>query len=394
MLNKSPQIAVFSLAYYPFEGGAEIATREVIKRQKGLNFTVFTYRFDRQWLSSEFKDNTEIIRIGKGRIGSKRYGRLWDKIFYIFRAWQEAEKLHSKKRFELVWAIMASYGAIAALIFKLRHPQVPFLLTIQEGDSEKHLLFGKFGLVGFGGKQAIRKADYIQVISNYLKDFAKKRGANCPVEVISNGVDLELFSVKYKESELKAARNNLGLKDDYVIITTSRLVYKNGIDILIRAAAELKEKRPNLKVLILGDGPKLKSYKSLVKSYKLENNVLFLGQIPHRDLPLYLKLADIFVRASRSEGLGSSFLEAMAAGLPVIGTPVGGIVDFLKDGQTGLYTKVEDPKDLAEKIHNLLVNVELRKKIIENGRLLVWEVYSWDRVAKLFRNIFDKLINT
>jgi len=392
IVNKS-NIAVFSLAYAPFEGGAEIAAREVIKRQKGLNFTIFTYKFDSRWLSKEKQENVEIVRFGKGSNGGKRYGRTWNKIFYIFRAWREAERLHQQKRFQAIWAIMASYGGIAALFFKLNHPKIPFLLTIQEGDSEKHMILGKFGLVGFFGGMIIKNADYIQVISSYLKDFVKRRGAKAPIEIIPNGVDLELFGTEYTNMELKAMRANLGLQDEYVVVTTSRLVYKNGIDTLIEAIAICKSKMLNVKCLIIGGGPEMNKLKVKSQKLKVQNDVLFLGQIPQRDLPLYLKVSDIFVRPSRSEGLGSSFLEAMAIGLPVIGTPVGGIVDFLKDGQTGFYTKADDSKDLAEKIHRLLTIPEFRKKITENGRLLVREVYSWDRIARLFKNIFDKLIN-
>jgi glycosyltransferase involved in cell wall biosynthesis len=212
MFSKEPNIAVFSLAFAPFEGGAEIAAREVIKRLKGLNFTIFTYKFDRKWLSVERVDNMEILRLGKGKNSPKKYGRIWEKIRYVFLAWQAAEDLHRQKRFEAVWAIMASYGGIAALLFKLNHPRVPLLLTIQEGDSEKHLTLGKFGLVGLLGKRIIRQADYIQVISFYLKNFSERRGARSPIEVIPNGVDLELFGAKYTNSEIKAIRGNLESK--------------------------------------------------------------------------------------------------------------------------------------------------------------------------------------
>ena len=399
MTREKSNIAVFSMAFAPFEGGAEIAAREVIKRLNGLNFTILAYKFDRNWLSRESGDNYEIIRLGKGILGGKRYGRIWNKIGYVISAWQKAEELHKQKRFEVIWVIMASYGGIAALFFKLNHPRVPLLLTVQEGDSERHLLFGKFGLVGLFGRFIIKNSDYIQVISNYLKDFVKQRGAGCPIEVIPNGVDLDLFGTDYKNSEIKAVRENLGIKDDYVIVTTSRLVYKNGIDVLIEAIAMFKEKRSNIKCLIIGGGPELSKLKVKSKKLKVENNIIFLGQIPQRDLPLYLKIADVFVRPSRSEGLGSSFLEAMAAGLPVIGTPVGGIVDFLIDPlvnqeeATGFFVKVDDPADLAEKMNYVLSNAEFKKKVSYQGEKLVRENYSWDRISRLFKNIFDKLIN-
>lgn len=393
MFSKEPNVAVFSLAFAPFEGGAEIAAREVIKRLKGLNFTIFTYKFDRKWLSREKVDNAEIIRLGKGKNSPKKYGRLWEKIRYVFLAWQAAEEMHKQKRFEVVWAIMASYGGIASLLFKLNHPRVPLLLTIQEGDSEKHLTLGKFGLVGLLGKRIIQQADYIQAISYYLKNFAERRGAKSPIEVIPNGVDLELFSAKYTNAEIKAIRGNLGIKDEYVIVTTSRLVPKNGVDVLIAAIAKFKEKRPNVKCLILGDGPERSALERQAKKLKLETNVLFLGQVGQKDLPLYLKISDMFVRPSRSEGLGSSFLEAMAAEVPVIGTPVGGIVDFLHNGQTGFLVEVDNPEELAEKMDFVLKNSEARKRVVYNAKSLVDENYSWDKIAKLFKNIFDKLIN-
>ncbi len=393
MFQQSSNIAVFSLAYSPFEGGAEIAAREVIRRLKGLNFTVFTYKFNRDWLSEEIADNAEIIRLGRGKKTKDYYGRIWDKIFYIFSAWRKAEELHRQKRFEAIWAIMASYGGIAALFFKLKHPKIPLLLTIQEGDSEKHLAFGKLGLVGLFSRWLFQSADYIQVISNYLKNHVRQKGAGCPMEVIPNGVDLELFSTRYQDSEIKAVRNNLGLKDEYVIVTASRLVYKNGIDILLRAIAKLKEKRFIVKCLIIGGGPEYKKLKKQSEKLIIDGQVIFLGQMPQRDLPLYFEISDIFVRPSRSEGLGNSFLEAMAAGLPVIGTPVGGIVDFLQNNQTGLYANVNDPDDLAKKIQYFLENPLPRERIVQNAKAMVRENYSWDKIAKLFRNIFDKLIN-
>lgn len=394
-------IALFTLAYAPFEGGAEIAVREIITRLKGINFTIFTYKFNREWLSFEKKDNYGIVRVGPGRkikagkSGTKKYyGRIWDKILYIYKAWQEAEKIHKHKRFEIIWVLMASYGGIAALLFKMNHPSVPLLLTLQEGDSERHLVLGKFGLVGWFGKKIVMKADFIQPISKYLADFAIKRGAGCPMEVVSNGVDIELFQTRYKDFEIKCLRENLGIKDEYVVLTTSRLVHKNGVDILIKAVAKLKESRPNIKLLIIGDGPELNGLRSLVSDLKLTNEVLFLGQIIQKDLPIYFRVSDVFARPSRSEGFGNSFLEAMAAGVPVIGTPVGGIVDFLINGHTGLLAAPEDPDSLAEKISYVLGHKDIRDNVIKNGLALVEKYYSWDVVTQKMDRIFNKIIQT
>ncbi|KKU36616.1 MAG: Glycosyl transferase group 1 [Candidatus Azambacteria bacterium GW2011_GWF2_46_32] len=131
--------------------------------------------------------------------------------------------------------------------------------------------------------------------------------------------------------------------------------------------------------------------KDLTKKLNLEDNVLFLGEVSHKDLPQYLWISDVFVRPSLSEGLGNAFLEAMAAGVPVIGTKVGGIPDFLREGETGLFCEVQNPKSIAEKIETLLKDKKLRLRLVENGRKLVEEKYNWDSIARQIENIFKKL---
>lgn len=368
-MKENSKIAVFSLAYEPFVGGAEIAVKEIIKRLSDFDFQIFTHDFR---------------KYGHGKLA---------KFFYIFRAWRAAERSYKREPFGAIWAIMAAYGGLAALLFKLRHPRVPFLLTLQEGDSEEHIL-RRVGVFYFFWRKIFKKADYIQAISNYLSDFAKRHGAKCPIEVVPNGVNLE----RTEGQELKIKNQK------QVIITTSRLVDKNGIDTLIKAFAKLPI--TNYQLLILGNGPEEKNLKNLAKDLKVENGVEFLGHIDPSQISEYLKKTDLFVRPSRSEGLGNSFLEAMAIGLPIIGTPVGGIPDFLIGynaddadnmpmprigDHNGIFTRVDDPDDLANKIRFLLENKELSKKLGENGRKLVEKKYNWDIISKKMNGIFNKL---
>ncbi len=391
MSPKKSNIVVFSFAYDPFVGGSEIAIKEIIRQAENFDFTVLTSRFEPTTPPVDKYGNVDIRRLGPpSRV---RHGAIFKKIGYVFRAWQEAERLHSQRRFDLIWVVMASYGGIAALLFKMNHPNVPMLLTIQEGDSESHLKYGKFGLVGFFGKLMFRSADYIQVISGYLRDFSLMQGAQVPIEIVPNGVDIGLFSTKYRPVEIKALREYLGIKDEYVALTTSRLVVKNGVDILIRAVAKFKERRPNIKCLIIGEGPDRIKLERLAKKLGVESNVIFLGHMSQNDLPLYFAISDMFIRPSRSEGLGSSFLEAMAAGTPVIGTPVGGIVDFLKDGETGYVAEPENPESVAYKMHEILDDSKKTGKTVRQAKDLIHRGYSWETVGKMMRNIFDKLIN-
>lgn len=390
-----------------------MAVKEITDRLPDRDFVCFTCRFDSNWSGEEKIGNVRVIRLGSG--GKNYYRQFFQKFFYIFRAWRAAEKVHKITPINVVWAMMASYGGFAALLFKLRHPKVPLFLTLQEGDSESHIL-RRVNVFYPIWRLIFKKADYVQTISHYLADFARRHGAKCPIEVIPNGVDLKKYNSML-------GRSNLQKLD---IITTSRLVYKNGIDILVRAmavvASEAKKSSEDrrglwlgddVKLRILGSGPDEQKLKNLAAELGIADSVEFLGHIEPDKIPEYLARADIFVRPSRSEGLGSSFLEAMAAGLPIIGTSVGGIPDFLIDlnlrtsqdlknydpknpsaysnDPNGIFTETDNPKDLAEKILLLLKNDELRKKLGENGRKLVAEKYNWDNIAVKINKIFSKL---
>ena len=348
-----------------------------------------------------------------GNVKVRRLGRGWNKIDKFLlprRGFKLAKQLYDNKKHDLVWAIMASFGGLAALFFKEQFPAVPYVLTLQEGDTPAHIYSRAQWLGPYYGRM-FKKANFITAISRYLKDYALKNGANCPIKVVPNGVDLGKFKVqsspaspseagraKFKINEFK---RELGIKEnEKIIITVSRLVEKNGIGDLIAAMPAVASRQPGVKLMIVGSGPLEKNLKTKVKNLKLEDKILFLGSVSNDEVPRYLAAADVFVRPSLAEGLGNSFLEAMAAGVPIVGPPVGGIPDFLADpstgsGQaTGLFCEVKNPASIAQKIIQILDDEILRQKIIANGQKLVQEKYNWDNIALKMRDIFNKLIDS
>jgi glycosyltransferase involved in cell wall biosynthesis len=232
-----------------------------------------------------------------------------------------------------------------------------------------------------------KKADYITAISSDLKSRAKKNGAKATIEIIPNGVDVKNYELRITNYEL---RRKLGISDsEKIIITVSRLVKKNGVGDLIEAMSDLSE---NVKLIIIGEGELRDDLKSKILNLKLNNRVIMLGAINNESIPEYLAMADVFVRPSLSEGQGIAFLEAMAAGVPVIATPVGGIVDFLHDGETGLFCEVHDPKSIAEKIKIYLENKELAEAIKVKAKEMVIKNYNWDLITKKIDDVFNKNI--
>lgn len=384
--REDKKILIFSLAYIPFVGGAELAVKEITDRiPSDFSFDMITLRFNKNWPKFEKIGNVNVYRVSSS------------KIFFPFVAFFKASILHAKNRYSLIWSIMANRAGYATLFFKLTHPKVKYILTLQEGDTNEHPK-NQAGylwlLVGFLFRKIFTKADCVQVISNYLADWARSMGKNDCIEIVPNGIDTGK-SIKSKVHKVESQKR--------IIITTSRLVQKNGIDILIEAISILKKEGLSGKIQcqILGSGPDEEKLKELVGILDLFDEVVFLGHIDPEVVYNYLANADMFVRPSRSEGLGSSFLEAMGAGLPIIGTAVGGIPDFLKDPSevgedraTGLFAKVNDPKDLADKIRMLINDENLARKIAQNGRNLALTEYSWDTVAEKTYFIFNNLCET
>lgn len=384
LFEDTSNIAVFSLAYFPFEGGAEIALREFIKRMP-FGFKIFTNKFDLTWNHEEENSGASVFRVGSGRAGNY-YGRNFEKILYVFRAWRKAEKEHRKRPFDAIWGMMASYGGFAALLFKLRHPKIPFILTLQEGDSEAHIL-RRVGVFYPLWKMIFKKADKIQVISSYLGEFAKKHGAKSEIKIIPNGVDFEVF-----KKDFDAPKQLFNVKR---VITTSRLVHKNGIDILIRAFAKLKELEKNSKMKyvleIAGSGPEEGNLKQLAKDLGVADLIIFKGYMEYSKIPDFLRDAYVFVRPSRSEGLGSSFLEAMALGLPIIAPRVGGIADFLRDGENGLEMIPENENDLANKLSLILRDINLREDLSRKAFKYVWGKYDWNNLRAEMKDFISSL---
>ena len=366
-MNKMKRVLIFSLAYEPVIGGAEVAVKEITSRINDMEFDLVTKRFSETHKKEERINNVNVYRIDSS------------KLFFPIKAYLFGNKLHLQKPYEVVWSIMAAYAGFATLFFKMRFPKVKYVLTLQEGDPIGHIKRRAFFVTPLF-KKIFLKADVIQVISNYLGDFARGMGYAGRVEVIPNGVDVKKFANNKNE------QHRVLLKDNIVLITTSRLVEKNAVGDIIEA---LKYLETNVELHIVGIGPLESALKLKAKSLQLEARVKFLGFIKYEDIPNYLHEADIFIRPSLSEGMGNSFIEAMAAGLPVIATPVGGIVDFLKDPSTnleqvatGLFCEVKNPESIAEQVKKLINNPELKLKLIENASRMVREKYEWDLVAR------------
>lgn len=398
------RVLIFSLTYHPFIGGAEVAIKEITNRIKpeNIEFDMITLRFDNKLLKFERMGNINIHRVGFSTNAPTMFDLgTWplklNKYLFPFIGFVKALSLNKTREYDGVWNIMATYSAFAGLFFKIMKPRVKYLLTLQEGDPIKHirnrvrLLYPLF-------RKIFTKADFIQTISTYLGNWAREEGYHGPLIVIPNAVDVVRFSKKCSENELAKLRQKLEKQSrDIFLITTSRLVKKNACDDVIRALVLLPE---NIKFVILGIGPDEVMLRKLAQDTGVSERVIFLGQIDQDEIPKYLQVSDIFIRPSLSEGFGISFVEAMAADLPVIATQVGGIADFLFDPDrnkdklpTGRAINPHDPQGIARAVQLYINDKEVTKKIITNAKKIVTERYDWNLVAQdMKEKVFGKLL--
>lgn len=372
---------IFSTAYFPLIGGAEIATQDITQSLREYSFDLICARLERDLPRKERIDRVNVYRIGFG-------GRMDKYLLPFFGCWK-ALKLHRKKKYKGIWSVMASYNSFAALFFKWINSDVPFLLTLQEGDSIEQIKEKtKYFKILF--KAIFKKADHIQCISEYLSELPRQMGVRAEISIVPNPVALEKFLLtpEKRQKIRQQMRQSFELKkNDKVIISASRLVSKNGIADLVKAVSKLQK----AKLLLIGNGPLKFELKELAERLGVGQRVIFFGTVRHQDLPSYLAMADVFCRPSLSEGLGTAFLEAMAVGLPVVATPAGGIVDFIIDGQTGLLAKTRNAIDLAKKLERVIQSDELANTISRTGQQLVAQNYSQKTIEDKMRNVFKKV---
>lgn len=376
----SNPIVIFATAYFPLVGGAEVALKEITDRLPNGNIHVITAKIRPGLASRERWGNAEVHRVG--------FGHPIDKLLLPFVAPVVAWWLQRGVKRPVAWALMASYGGFGALFYALLRPSARLLLTLQEGDPLEYIE-RRVGVLFPIFKKIFFRADAIQAISHFLADWAVRMGARVTPRVVPNGVDIARFRVPLAAQERLHARASLGYApNDTVVITTSRLTKKNGIADVIRALPMLA---PEVKFLIVGEGEDGESLMRLAEELGVSSRTQFLGRRDHAELPALLRASDIFIRASLSEGLGNSFLEAMAADLPIIGTPVGGIPDFLVDGETGVFCQPHDPVSVARAVERLRNSPDLVQRLKDCGPILVKEKYAWEDIAREMGEILEGL---
>lgn len=215
------------------------------------------------------------------------------------------------------------------------------------------------------------KTDWVEKIicaSHWIEEVMIANGISpAKLLTIQSGVDLHKFD---NVVPLKDFRKIYKIPEDNIVVgTIAALVGHKDYPNLMKAAKYVIEKNNQVTFVAVGAGHAEADIKSLHQKLALGNNFIFTGQ--QSNVGAYLKNFDIFVLASKKEGLGGALFEAQVAGLPVIGTQAGGIPEVIEQGKTGLLVPARDHQKLGEAILELINDVELRQKLARNTHFAV-----------------------
>ena len=250
---------------------------------------------------------------------------------------------------------------------------------------------GRLPILASSLRHVLRNAEVAICAGSYPEAEARRNAGEFMPAVLQvpPGVDIERF-VPLSRIERQKVREEMGIAQDALIVASySRLVPRKGMDVLIKASAQLRPEFPNLRVMIGGEGRDSDRLRKLAE--KLDAPVSFLGRVDDERLPGWLGASDLFVMDCRSrwfgleqEGFGMVFGEAGAAGIPQVAGRSGGSHEVVRHGETGLVVdRPKSVKELVSAMAELLSDFKTRESMAQESRRVAEEVYSWDHLAQL-----------
>jgi len=378
-------VLMVSERYFPVWGGAENQLRQLIPHlvSKGCQIEIVTRRWHPEMAKEERIDGVSVHRLGVSGDTS------WATIVFVFSLLLFF--LKNRKKVD----IYHSHGAVnmGALcrFAKLFTGQknVVKIATAGKISSLKKKIFGIITLTLFKQSDAI-----ICMTAEIMQELVDIGTSDGTIQRITNAVDSSRF-VPVSSRRRIAWKRNQGLeRDDKVILFSGRLVYRKGLDVLLDSWSTVQKEHPEVQLFIVGSGkdqPDSTEEKMRLKvNLEKLTNIRFLGK---SDKPeKYLGMADLFVLPSRQEGFPNALMEAMASGLPVVASRIGGVTDIVKENETAVLFASENSNDLSQQIISCLGRPDLLAKMGEQARRQMLTQFSFESVALQYIGLYRRLI--
>lgn len=370
------KICIIITTYLPnVIGGTQIATFNTAKflAKRGHEVHIITRRFKDE-LKFEYRDNFYIHRLQF----SKKYSYTFGTLIYFLKLLLLIKKLKP----ELIHAQkMKLNGCYAVLIKKIL--KIPCIIYARGSDIYLVSDLYKKTL----GKFIIKNSNKIVSLCEDMKKIIQRIYLT-EVIVIPNGIDLSLY-IDLEKDKIRASLKFLD--NEKIIIYVGRLDKIKGVEYLIKSMRIIVEKKPNVKLLLIGDGSERTKLENLSNRLNLQKNIIFMGFLPNKTIPKYMIVSDIFVLPSLSESFGIVNIEAMYCSLPIVATNVGGIPEIVVNEINGFLVEPKNPHQIAEKVILLLKDNKLRDKVSKYNRENAKE-YSWEKVVDKLEEVYKSVI--
>ncbi|AJY73335.1 glycosyltransferase family 4 protein [Paenibacillus beijingensis] len=303
-----------------------------------------------------------------------------DKYVQTYRDYIWWTRMRIKRSYDLIHA----HHPIAALAMKKLYPETPLVMTIHSSYERELILNGKIqpdgpehrfltSIYGELEETVDRLLTVSESFRNYMVPYIQRPDE---VKVIANGYDERRFKPISHENAVPQ------------LITVCRLVPAKGLDILLHACADLKQRGFNFVLHIIGDGPIREELEQLAVELELYDDIIFYGYMLHPEE--FMPFFDVFVLPSRAEAFGSVFAEAALCWLALVGTDVGGISEQIEDGVNGLLVPPDQPAALADALEKVLSDPTYRYNLARAGWEKAKKAYSLTRVISELKQVYTE----
>ena len=384
------RVLLLNYEYPPLGGGAGLATAELAKGllAEGVTVDVVTSSAGEsaERRSEEREQGSaglKLYRVRSRRIGVHQAGML-GAATYLRHALPVVRRLVRTVRYDVVHVFFSLPTGALLPFLDLRG--VPVVVSLRGSDvpgyDPHHLTVQRFHrLLAPLTRWIWRRADRVVAVCESLGRLTGQTCSGLDYSVIPNGVDLDLF-----HPGSPSRRDHEPIR----CLAVARLVERKGLGELLRAFALLPRGRCRLD--IVGKGPDESRLRELALRLGVSEEVRFLGSMARSAVAQQYREADLFTRPSSAEAFGNVFAEALASGLPIVGSTVGGIPELVEHGTNGLLVSPGDPQALAQAIEYLAGDPELRGQMGARNRAKAKATLQWSEVTRQYLSIYDTLV--
>ena len=398
------KIAHWNQRFYPLKGGVESHIAAIVNGMKEHQFEIITNLLPNTSKREKYLENATIIRFPpKDYFRAMKKDVSW-KINYPYSATAEVLRTKRQKQYlddsdcDLVHLHdvdsslmrlsastgLSSLGKLSDAMYNLSEIHKPILMT-------KHFLYSESLPKQYREieLQLLNQMDGIICVSKKIENKVREMVPDKNIWHIPNFVDTDKFK-PLNPDKRKQARELMSLENKLVGIFVGRITEGKGLDMLLNAWISIVNNHENAMLLIVGGGPRLEEYKIMTIKNNIQNNVMFVGfsETPEK----YFQAADFFIQSSESEGLSISLLEAMACGLPVVATDVGGTSEVVSDGKNGWLVDSGSVDSLIQKI-KLIIESEDVQFLRENSRELIISSYEVRNNIRKIEELYTELVS-